>query len=268
MQQWRYYYHGLNVQSVLPLPELSAFEKKSVCDPDVSISLGGAAIEFVADGGIEGEYRYLYQRSWLVYSSRRPSYCRSSAESCQYAAGSGFPPGFGLGALLYQRKMVLIHASAVQVNGAAVVFCGQRGEGKSTLAALLDAQGHSLVSDDLCCLKLSGGETPMVYPSVPRMRLWSDAIRELGWETSGAEPDHIRAGKFQYLRTKAVAVNPLPIREIYLLGWGRLASSGSRALSLCGDLLAPRDGVATYWLRSVTRLNICNGVPIFFGLFR
>ena len=60
----------------------------------------------------------------------------------------------------------------------------------------------------------------MVYPSVPRMRLWSDAIHELGWDRSGSEPDHMRAGKFQYLRTTGIAVNPLPIREIYVLGWG------------------------------------------------
>jgi hypothetical protein len=101
-----------------------------------------------------------------------------------------------------------------------VIFCAQRGEGKSTLAALLDAQGHRLVSDDLCCLQLSDRETPMVYPSVPRMRLWTDAIRELGWNTSASEPDYMRAGKFQYLRTTPITVDPLPIREIFVLGWG------------------------------------------------
>jgi hypothetical protein len=221
MRHWRYYYHGLNIISALPLPELNAFEmNQPVCAPDVSISLGGEAFEFAADENFKDEYRFFIKEvGWYVVRGGRhifvhPLKVASMRQLRIFLLGSAW------GALLYQRQMVLIHGSAVQVDGAAVIFCAQRGEGKSTLAALLDAQGHNLISDDLCCLKLSGGETPMVYPSVPRMRLWSDAIRELGWDTSGCEPDHLRAGKFQYLRTTAITVNPLPIREIYVLGWG------------------------------------------------
>jgi hypothetical protein len=221
MRHWRYYYHGLNVISALPLPELSAFEKNEpVAEPDVLISLGDAANEFVADASVEEEYRFFIKDvGWYIVRGGRdivahPLKTASMRQLRIFLLGSAW------GALLYQRRMVPIHASAVQVDGEALIFCAQRGEGKSTLAALLGAQGHSLVSDDLCCLRLSDGETPMVYPSVPRMRLWSDAIRELGWDTSGSEPDHMRAGKFQYLRTTAIAVNPLPIREIYVLGWG------------------------------------------------
>lgn len=43
----------------------------------------------------------------------------------------------------------VLHASAVDVDGAAVAFVGQSGRGKSTMAALLCAAGHRLVTDDV-----------------------------------------------------------------------------------------------------------------------
>src|SRR5215467_1918075 len=45
-----------------------------------------------------------------------------------------------------------LHASAVVVDGGAVVFAGETGKGKSTLAALFAAAGYPVVTDD--CLLL------------------------------------------------------------------------------------------------------------------
>jgi len=57
--------------------------------------------------------------------------------------------GSAWGALCYQRDLLVLHASAVRVDGRAVAFCGRPGMGKSTLAAWLAESGHALVSDDL-----------------------------------------------------------------------------------------------------------------------
>ena len=45
--------------------------------------------------------------------------------------------GPALALLLHQRRFLVLHASAVMIDGAAVAFVAEKGMGKSTLAAAL-----------------------------------------------------------------------------------------------------------------------------------
>src|SRR5208337_3198059 len=58
--------------------------------------------------------------------------------------------GTVFGILLHQRGRITLHASAVRVNGGAVLFCGSSGAGKSTMAAALAQRGYPVASDDIC----------------------------------------------------------------------------------------------------------------------
>jgi hypothetical protein len=63
----------------------------------------------------------------------------------------------------------------------------------------------------------------MLHPSVARLRLWVDALGELGWSPESLEPDHVRAGKFNVTRDVRRVGHASPVRAIYLLAWGELA---------------------------------------------
>lgn len=74
---------------------------------------------------------------------------------------------------LYLRGHAVLHASAVERDGTAVAFLGHSGMGKSTLAALLCAQGARVVSDDV--VPVTTGEDPLVPLGATELRLRAGA---------------------------------------------------------------------------------------------
>lgn len=83
-----------------------------------------------------------------------------------------------LGLLLHQRDHLVLHASAVSVDGNGVVFLGPRGAGKSTSAAAMQLEGYPMLEDDVVGIRFGSG-TPMVLPGVPQLRLRKDAAAAL-----------------------------------------------------------------------------------------
>jgi hypothetical protein len=141
------------------------------------------------------------------------------------AAGdvSIFLIGTVFGILLHQRGEIVLHASAVQVNGRAVLFCGSSGAGKSTLAAALAQRGFPLVADDLCAITLAAGAPPMVQPDGRHLKLWAQAIEELDLAAKRGAPVRNKLQKF-FVEPTALAEplpepmsEPLPLGVVYAL---------------------------------------------------
>jgi HprK-related kinase A len=65
--------------------------------------------------------------------------------------------GMNLQMALAQRRYLLLHASAVERDGKAVLMTGISGAGKSTLAALLMARGWRLMGDEFVLIDPSTG---------------------------------------------------------------------------------------------------------------
>ena len=82
-------------------------------------------------------------------------------------------------ALLAQHGYVLLHASAVSIDGEAVLFLGTTGSGKSTIASALRARGYALIVDDLAAVDFSG-ERPRVLRGWPYTKLWPDSVAAMG----------------------------------------------------------------------------------------
>jgi hypothetical protein len=141
--------------------------------------------------------------------------------------------------------------------------------GKSTLAAWLTKAGHALVSDDLTRFEVPATGSVLIHPSVPRLKLWQDALDVLEWNNQDLERDHYRHEKFHLALKEDGGRQPLPLRAVYLLEWGDLRLSrltGQSALqrfvaaaTYRGALLEPMGKMGSYWQQC---LELVRRVPV------
>jgi len=94
--------------------------------------------------------------------------------------------GSAMGALLHQRGLLPLHASAVEIHGQAVAFAGTSGAGKSTMALHLNRAGHALICDDICAVDTSGA-SPVVWPGLRNLKLWGETLSSAGQTVEGLE---------------------------------------------------------------------------------
>lgn len=90
--------------------------------------------------------------------------------------------GFVLALILQARHHLVLHASAVEIDGVVVAFIGQSNAGKSTLAAACCTAGALLVADDV--LRVDVAEVPAVHRGADRLRLRLGAE----WVLTGLDP--------------------------------------------------------------------------------
>lgn len=135
-----------------------------------------------------------------------------------------FISGSGFGLLMHQHGRCIMHGSAVEVGGRAVLFCGPSGAGKSTLAAAMAARGFGHVADDQCVLSgLAGGEV-FVHPDGRAHKLWEQAITKLDLAERSGAPVRSTLRKFFVAPQAASAAESgaaLPLGGIYILAEAR-----------------------------------------------
>jgi len=130
--------------------------------------------------------------------------------------------GPALATALYLRGIPVLHASAVAVDGKAILVAGLAGAGKSTLTAALVANGAPLLAEDLAVLTF-GENTIAVQAGYPRLRLCPDATSVAG----RAAPDLPRvfsgfvSDDKRWVEATALpggfCATPAPLGGIYLL---------------------------------------------------
>ena len=125
--------------------------------------------------------------------------------------------GRAIGMLLNQRGGIVMHASAVAVDGMALLFCGISGAGKSTLAAALSMRGYGMISDDVCLITFDSDRCPTVRPDARQLKLADTAIEALELNAHRGEPVLGNAEK-TYVRPQACWNGAdLPLGAIYVL---------------------------------------------------
>jgi hypothetical protein len=120
------------------------------------------------------------------------------------------------GILLHQRGHLVLHASAVAVEGKAVAFCGACGAGKSTLAAALMRHGYPFVNDDVCHVGVDRGR-PAVLPDGRMLKLWGDAVESLALAARRGEAVRGNVQKFYMVPEHDVPTTARPLLAVYIL---------------------------------------------------
>lgn len=214
-----YSVYGLNIASYLPCPELllgTGRPDVTICYGTVPESLANARSKGICYQAtpnqfllaVDGVGRYLICNGHKLIIERSP---HAEDEAVRL-----FLLGSVLGALLQQRGVLVLHGSAIVVNGRAVVFLGHSGMGKSTLSAAFSKKGYSVASDDLCAVTCTETEKPLLYPGFPQLKLWLDSCIKLGEDPRGLCRIRSKLEKYA-LPLQGFYSNPLPLEKLYVL---------------------------------------------------
>lgn len=120
-------------------------------------------------------------------------------------------------ALLHQRGYLVLHGSAIEMDGSATIFTGKSGAGKSTLAAAFAQKGYRVITDDVCAIQVGNDGPPVLIPGFPQIKLWKDAADRLTKDMSTAKPVKDGAEKYNFSAIDSHCSEPLPLREIYII---------------------------------------------------
>lgn len=192
LQPKTYSAYGLTIQSELELPLPAGATTSS---PDISIVLGRLDEPEQLYRTYDGvSYAFLCNSLYLKWG-RIGSYLvedgsRIVVSSHESNDATTYPPilpllGTVMAIALFQRGTIPLHGSCMKMGAQAVLFVGEKGEGKSTLAGYLMDRGYHLLSDDICAIEVKNGGVPQVHASFPAIKLWPDAMEYLNYR-----PDH------------------------------------------------------------------------------
>ena len=113
--------------------------------------------------------------------------------------------GMNLQMALGQRRFLLLHASAVEREGRALLMTGHSGAGKSTLAALLGERGWRFLGDEFALLDLADGA---LHPFPRAISLKNEAVYLFDVEEARFGPvlANTPKGRIRHLRPRADAI--------------------------------------------------------------
>lgn len=219
-----YSVYGLTIRSEIPLPMLVS---SSGGQADASVLLGELGDVTAELHRIPWGYRLDPEEAHILWEGIATYVARAGKEVIVDPAPDSDPRSVQLGvlgpafaALLHQRGFLLLHASAVEIDGVAVGFLGSSGWGKSTMAAALHAAGYPLVVDDVVAVRFDAGR-PEVYPGFPQFKLWPDALGALGADpTTLPTIDPEMDKRARRITEGFCTAESLPLGRLYVLSTG------------------------------------------------
>ncbi|MBI2425361.1 MAG: hypothetical protein HYV27_21220 [Candidatus Hydrogenedentes bacterium] len=211
---------GLTVRSTFPCPEFP----EGHGEPDVSMSLGEVPDRI--DGPLaKGVLFEASPEEFVLNMDGIAKYhvCNGNRITIAPAPGADqdsirlFLVGSVFGALLHQRGMLPLHASAVEIDGGAILFCGESGAGKSTLAAAFAKRGYRVLADDLVVIATDAQPVPLALPGKRNVLLWRDALCQLELDPDSLPRVRPVLDKHAHPLLENYCDTPIPAKRIYVL---------------------------------------------------
>jgi len=217
-----YTVYALAIQSEIYLPGL---ENKEVCtSPDVIIQYGNfeRPEESLNPGGVclcatQDKVILSWKRVGAVQIRGGKEVLVDPYKDSEQAFLQQCIIGPVFAVLLHQRKYLILHASAVSLDGEAVIFLGNTGDGKSTIAASLLELGHQFLADDIAAVQTAGVSHPLIFGGFPHLKLWPDAAGGLEFQEddlSSMHPDLTKKVLYDSFNFSSRATN---LKAIYIL---------------------------------------------------
>ncbi|MEM7760364.1 MAG: serine kinase [Cyanobacteria bacterium P01_A01_bin.40] len=240
---FEYNSYGLRISSELLLPEL--IESNNSAKTDITILRGSLEPPKLEPTLTNCYCKLTEDEAYLAWEQVGTFLVRGGREiivdlipNVEESIVRLFLLGAGLGMLLHQRGLFLLHASTVKIGDRAVSFMGDKGWGKSTTAGALHRRGHQLMTDDVTAIDLSNPQCPMILPGYGQLKLWPESAIALGNNPETLPLLHPQLEKRDRLIKQDLALNPVPLKQIYLLGGGeKLAIENLSAQQALGAVM-------------------------------
>lgn len=129
--------------------------------------------------------------------------------------------GSALGILLHQRGVLPLHGCGIIHDGRAILFLGDTGIGKSTLAEAFRRKGYKLLTDDVSALSFAEDDGIHVFPAYPKINLTEESANRFDIQVAGLPAAHPRKKKYCVPVDDSFSATPHPLARIYILHRGK-----------------------------------------------
>lgn len=222
--EFHYYAYGLKITSQLELPELLPITNIDNTLYDVAIRYASVPSSLNAPS-LNG---VLYQAQPGYFLLNIPGVAHYLAHSgnqievdpepdCDAATVRLFLLNSVLAALLQQRGLLVLHASAIRLDEGALTFLGGSGSGKSALAAAFYNRGYSVLCDDVCVIDINSSGVPYALSGFPQLLLWKDMLTQLSIDPRQIPQARPGMEKYSLNISDRFSTTPAAVKTIYLL---------------------------------------------------
>lgn len=256
---YKYYAFGLNISSDVYFPELLPLPlEQTVTTYDLTIQsqkINPNGLPAAVDQGLY--FQTAPQQFWMHVPDTAWFEVKDGRTIRYQLAQNGdeqtmrlFLLGSCFGALLHQRKLLVMHGNAIRFGDQCVMFAGPSGNGKSTLAAAFYKRGFEILSDDVCAID---GQH-QVIPGYPQLKLWQDTIKKLALDLDSMRQIRLQIEKYALKIDNQFCRRPLPLTVTYFLSTHNLDTFDFENLSGMETFLPLRNN--TYRIRYLKGMKL------------
>ena len=127
--------------------------------------------------------------------------------------------------IVHLRGNLVLHGSAVTVGSSSVIFLGDKGAGKSTIAGSMISAGHRLLTDDVVAVNVDAAAGPVIYPGYPMIKVTDAALDAFQLSAVSLIPTQAEGYNKRRARIESeFSTLPTPVNRAYVLARGEAAA--------------------------------------------